>query len=270
MLAGSVGGSATDAAGGAPTVLPEDAALGARAALLRAADPPDVVLLEPLREGRLAASLARFGEGPCAVYVALEGADRLSSALEPASDGPMGRERLLAGGPAWGPHVVVVLDAVAAPAARARVATIRAMSDTSPRLRPAIEGDAPRIAALLTEEGYPTGPSDVADRLGRFAHPSAVVVAATDGDLLGFIAVHVMPRFEHGDSIARVLALVVDAGARERGVGGLLLGEAERIGRAAGAAFLEVTAGHHRPEARRLYESAGFDASVTSYLRKRL
>ncbi len=72
------------------------------------------------------------------------------------------------------------------------------------------------------------------------------------------------------DAIARVLALVVEAGARERGVGRLLLMEAERIGRDAGAAFVEVTAGHHRPEARRLYESLGFDASVTSYLRKRL
>jgi hypothetical protein len=31
-----------------------------------------------------------------------------------------------------------------------------------------------------------------------------------------------------------------------------------------------VTAGHHRPDARHLYESLGYDAGVTSYLRKRL
>jgi histone acetyltransferase (RNA polymerase elongator complex component) len=48
------------------------------------------------------------------------------------------------------------------------------------------------------------------------------------------------------------------------------MGEAERIARKAGAAFVEITAGHHRPEARRLYESLGYDASVTTYLRKRL
>ncbi len=144
------------------------------------------------------------------------------------------------------------------------------MNDASILLRPAAPEDAPRIAGLLTEEGYPAGPSDVVARLGRFASPSTVVVASLAGELLGFVAVHVMPRFEHDDAIARVLALVVDAGARERGVGRLLLLEAERIGREAGAAFVEVTAGHHRPEARRLYESAGFDASVTSYLRKRL
>lgn len=144
------------------------------------------------------------------------------------------------------------------------------MIETNIRLRPATDDDAGRIAALLTDEGYPTGPSDVLARMARFTAPSVVIVAALDGEVLGFVAVHVMPRFEHDDAIARVLALVVDAGVRERGVGGLLLAEAERIGREVGAAFVEVTAGHHRPDARRLYESVGFDASVTAYLRKRL
>ena len=97
-----------------------------------------------------------------------------------------------------------------------------------------------------------------------------VIVAEHDGALLGFIAFHALPRFEHDDWIIRVLALVVDAGARERGVGRTLMAEAERVGVALGAAFIEVTAGHHRPEARHLYESIGYDASVTAYLRKKL
>ena len=79
-----------------------------------------------------------------------------------------------------------------------------------------------------------------------------------------------MPRFEHGDRFVRIVALVVDSGVRERGIGRLLMDEAERFGREAGAAFVEVTAGHHRPDARHLYESLGYDANVTAYLRKRL
>jgi GNAT superfamily N-acetyltransferase len=63
---------------------------------------------------------------------------------------------------------------------------------------------------------------------------------------------------------------VVDAGARERGVGKTLLAEADRVGREMGAAFVELTAGHHRPEARHLYESVGYDPNVTAYLRKKL
>lgn len=138
-------------------------------------------------------------------------------------------------------------------------------------LRLASPGDAEAIAALLTEEGYPAGTSDIVARLERFStENSQVIVAGLEGEVLGFIAFHLLPRFEHGDHVARILALVVAGGARERGVGGRLMEAAEIVAMEAGAAFIEVTAGHHRPEARRLYESLGYDASVTAYLRKRL
>jgi GNAT superfamily N-acetyltransferase len=146
------------------------------------------------------------------------------------------------------------------------------MTDTAAiTLRPATADDAEAIAALFTDEGYPAGPSDIADRLTRFTPPDgAVIVAEHEGAILGFVASHVIPRFEHGDAIVRILALVVDAGARERGVGRQLIGDVERIGASLGAAFVELTAGHHRPDARHLYESLGYDATVTAYLRKKL
>lgn len=138
-------------------------------------------------------------------------------------------------------------------------------------LRRAQPTDAEGIATMFTDEGYPAGPSDIVVRLERFATPYArVIVAEHDGALLGFIAIHALPRFEHDDWIMRVLAVVVDAGARERGVGRALMAEAERVGQELGAAFIELTAGHHRPEARHLYESLGYDSSVTGYLRKKL
>jgi len=138
-------------------------------------------------------------------------------------------------------------------------------------LRPVSAADAERIAALFTEEGYPAAASTIADRIERFRAANGQVIVAEDaGEILGFVAVHVMPRFEHDDTIARVLALVVDAGARGRGVGHDLMNSADTIARDAGAAFIEVTAAHHRPEARHLYEAMGFDATVTAYLRKRL
>ena len=145
------------------------------------------------------------------------------------------------------------------------------IDQTGIALRPATAEDAERIAALFTDEGYPAGPSDIVSRMERFDSTySRVVVADHEGELLGFVAFHALPRFEHDDRIVRVLALVVDAGARERGVGHLLMREAESAGRGMNAAFVEVTAGHHRPEARHLFESLGYDASVTTYLRKRL
>jgi GNAT superfamily N-acetyltransferase len=146
------------------------------------------------------------------------------------------------------------------------------MTDRQPVvLRRATAADAERIAGLFTDEGYPSGPTDILERLGRFdSELSQVVVADHGGEVLGFVAVHALPRFEHSDRIIRVVALVVDAGVRERGIGRLLMAEAERIGTEVGAAFVEVTAGHHRPDARHLYEELGYDGSVAAYLRKRL
>jgi GNAT superfamily N-acetyltransferase len=146
------------------------------------------------------------------------------------------------------------------------------MTDRQPIvLRPATTSDAESIATLFTDEGYPAGPTDIVDRLRRFATDEAqVIVADHGGEVLGFVAFVALPRFEHGDRILRIVALVVDAGVRERGIGRLLMEEAERIGRGLDAAFAEVTAGHHRPDARRLYEEIGYDATVAAYLRKRL
>lgn len=137
-------------------------------------------------------------------------------------------------------------------------------------LRNATAGDAERLATMLTDEGYPAGASDLALRIARFSSPeSRVVVAEAGGEVIGFVAFHVMPRFATGDHFVRIVALVVDPGGRERGIGRLLMAEAERVASEEGAAFVEITAGHHRPEARQLYESLGYEAGVTAYLRKR-
>jgi hypothetical protein len=75
---------------------PRDPALGARAWLREAPGDgagPWLVVLEPATEGRLAASLARFGEGIAAVYL---------------GNGPYRAGAVRPGGPAWGPHVVVL------------------------------------------------------------------------------------------------------------------------------------------------------------------
>lgn len=137
-------------------------------------------------------------------------------------------------------------------------------------VRAATADDAERFAALLTDEGYPAGSSDLAARIARFSTPESRVLAAeASGEVIGFVAFHLVPRFETDERFARIVALVVDPGVRERGVGRQLMTEAERVAGEEGAAFLEVTAGHHRPEARQLFESLGYDAGLAAYLRKR-
>jgi hypothetical protein len=72
--------------------------------------PPAVVLLEPDTEGRLAATLARFGEGVGVAYLARAAAQSnvVSTRLGLAAGGPLGAARLVLARPTWGPNLVVL------------------------------------------------------------------------------------------------------------------------------------------------------------------
>ena len=81
------------------------------------------------------------------------------------------------------------------------------MTDRPVTVRPATIDDAERIAALFTDEGYPAAGSTIAARIERFEAGNGHVLVAEDaGELLGFVALHLMPRFEHDDTIGRVPA----------------------------------------------------------------
>jgi hypothetical protein len=74
-----------------------------------------LVILEPSTEGRLAATLARDGEGPAVLYLgAFDGLDAwiahartMGVVISRAEDGPLGRSVLILGGAPSGPHLVV-------------------------------------------------------------------------------------------------------------------------------------------------------------------
>lgn len=89
-----------------------DELLGAFARVIRTGDDREIALLEPFTEGRLAAALARHGEGFVALYLI---ADRGASAraraaglvLSTAGSGPFGPQRLVVGGARSGPFIVI-------------------------------------------------------------------------------------------------------------------------------------------------------------------
>lgn len=89
--------------------LERDEVLGGQGVLVQPPEGPPIAVLEPFTEGRLAASLARNGEGDAGLYVAppggLEEAQRTGEVLGPEAPGPFGRSalfgprHLLDGGP---------------------------------------------------------------------------------------------------------------------------------------------------------------------------
>lgn len=92
--------------------------LGARCLVAHAALPGDrsLVVLESSMEGRLAATLARHGEGPVAIWLAIAdwataatpGPPNVGVTTSSERTGPLGFERLVLGGPIHGPHRLLV------------------------------------------------------------------------------------------------------------------------------------------------------------------
>jgi hypothetical protein len=82
--------------------------LGARCRVADGVLPDGMALaiLEPATEGRLAAALARHGEGPRVTWVeSWEAPSQGSASLRP---GPFGRERLQPGAPPQGPFLLLI------------------------------------------------------------------------------------------------------------------------------------------------------------------
>lgn len=96
--------------------LPHDPLLGASVGLVRPPDGPPIALLEPNTEGRVAATLARIGEGPAGRYVtATDGLASVEAraaaagiALAGPEPGPFGSSVLVLTGSPAGPHLVLV------------------------------------------------------------------------------------------------------------------------------------------------------------------
>ena len=127
-------------------------------------------------------------------------------------------------------------------------------------LRTAGPHDANEIARLATQLGYPSSMAEMRARIERVqAEGLGRIIAAVDerGSVCGWTHVFVAHRIE-SDAFAEIGGLVVDEAMRNRGVGRLLLQEAERWAAANGVAVLRVRSNMIRRDAHRFYERAGY------------
>lgn len=124
--------------------------------------------------------------------------------------------------------------------------------------------DAPALSRLLEQLGYACTADEMSSRLAAVLsrEDHATWVAEKAGVVSGMIAACLGLSFERG-VIGRVIALVVDAQARGRGIGSSLVAEAERWLVAGGARHVAVNSATHREQARSFYERRGY--SVTGW-----
>lgn len=132
-------------------------------------------------------------------------------------------------------------------------------------LRSAGPHDAQEIARLATQLGYPSSPEEIRARIERVtAEGIGRIIAAVDasGAVRGWTHVFVAHRIE-SEPFAEIGGLVVDEHHRNRGIGRILLEEAEKWAAASGVSTLRVRSNMIRRDAHRFYERAGYSCSKT-------
>lgn len=129
---------------------------------------------------------------------------------------------------------------------------------SGPTVRPASPADAPTVARLLGELGYPTDAADVPRRLAAIRTEGNDVLVAADGDaVLGLISLVHYATIHANGRTAYIMALVVSSTARGRGVGRVLVDHAKRWATERGCRRLTVTSAEHRDGAHAFYPACG-------------
>jgi ribosomal protein S18 acetylase RimI-like enzyme len=127
----------------------------------------------------------------------------------------------------------------------------RAMASLMPQLNPALAGPTrAQLAALL---------ADPATTLLLVVEVSAIVATAT-------VIVYTTPAWVK----ARIEDVVVDEGARGRGIGEALVRECVNVARKRGARIVELQSARRREVANRLYPRMGFELRESNVYRMTL
>ncbi len=136
-------------------------------------------------------------------------------------------------------------------------------------LRSASLMDADDVATLLSALGYPCEREDASERIHAIIanDRQALVLARHEGAVCGLIALDFMYYLPLGTTTCRITAMVVTPEAQGRGLGRLLLREAERRARVGGAARLEITSGSQRTDAHAFYRACGYSDGTVRFVK---
>lgn len=130
--------------------------------------------------------------------------------------------------------------------------------------------DAPAIAGLLEQLGYPVPLAQIEERLEKLPERRVVFVAALDGAIVGWTSVCADETFIEGLE-ACIEGLVVDTQVRSRGVGLQLLDAAEQWAKERGCASLIARSNVVRVRAHAFYERNCFATiKAQRFFRKQL
>lgn len=130
-------------------------------------------------------------------------------------------------------------------------------------IRRAAAADAPALARLLEQLGYPTSPAEIPARLEALDREGGVALVAVEstGEIAGAASGARYTTLHANRPTAYITAFVTDAAHRRKGVGRQLLAALEQWARDSGCHRLSVTSAEHRADAHAFYPSCGLPYS---------
>lgn len=137
-------------------------------------------------------------------------------------------------------------------------------------IRPAAKADAPDLARLVTQLGYPASAGEMAERVEALSgRPEyALFVAETSGRVVGLVGAFLGYALEFSGPWGRLMGLVVDEPFRGRGIGARLMEQIEGWLRDRGATRLTLTSGKQRADAHRFYRRLGYEETGLRFVKR--
>ena len=134
-----------------------------------------------------------------------------------------------------------------------------------PPIRLAREGDAEEITRLCEVLGYPVSLEVMAERVSSLLSAQnhwVAVAAGQKASLLGWVAAEHRLLLESGERV-EIIGLVVDPGARRKGVGNALVSGAEQWASSRGVSTVIVRSNIARTESHEFYQRIGYKRTKT-------
>jgi GNAT superfamily N-acetyltransferase len=135
-------------------------------------------------------------------------------------------------------------------------------------VRDAQVSDAPRLADLIVELGHGIEVADVRRNLEILSVNGMLPLVASYGDeVIGMCGLSAMVTVHRDAPVGRISVMIVTEDHRGRGIGALLLAEAERRLSGQGCRIVEVTSNMRREAAHDFYEKLGYERTSFRFMK---
>jgi GNAT superfamily N-acetyltransferase len=141
--------------------------------------------------------------------------------------------------------------------------------EPKPQIRAARPGDAPALAVLIKSLGHEIDEKTVRKNIAKLARAGeAPLVATLDKAVVGLCGIHRMVTIHRPAPVGRITILVVAENAQDKGIGRMLVEEAERVLKRAGCQIVEVTSNDRLGAAHAFYRHMGYERTSIRFMKK--